>query len=511
MASTERDAPPPSARPPASSARPFSAKRSVGPAPPSRHPALIPIAAVYAALLFAGLFYRHRHFGSSTFELGAYHSVLWNVAYRGTPWNSLERVHQWSTHLEVGLAVLAPFYRIAATPIWLWLAESVCVAAAALPIDALARRITGDRMIGLLAAVAMLLSPQLVLGQLADFHVLALCVLPVAVMAWAVEADSSRGLALGAAASMALREQMGLIVAVAAVMWVLRHGKRRAPPAALLAAIAVAVSAIEIFVVIPAFGSGQSFHYVAHYAQLGGSADEALSTAARRPLGVIATILDMRRGRYVAELLSGAAPLAFLALRSARRSAWPLVLALPQLALQLVSNSERKYQLHFPYGMPIVPLIAASAVMALAFVPTEKWRDARRLAAMGWLALTLLHLAGKLPSPMGPGRAIDPSFAGSPRALALAKAIASVPKEASISAQDGVVPHVAARSEVHRWPDGRMMDDFILLDMQGLAHNVSNKAAISASVRQLRADARFEIVVDEAGVLLAKRVVRTTP
>lgn len=474
----------------------------------ARHPLLIPIAGLYAALLFASAFLRHRHFGSTTFELGAYHSMLWNVAFRGTPWNSLERVHQWSTHLEVGVAVLAPFYWIVVSPVWLWLAESLCVAAAAIPIDALARRITGDPVVGVLAAVAMLLSPQLVLGQMADFHMLALCTLPVAVMAWAVEVDSSRGLALGAVAAIALREQMGLLVAVAAVLWVLRHGRRRALPAVALAIMATAVSAIEIFLVIPAFGSGQSFRYISQYAQLGRSADEALHTATSKPLGVMATMIEARRARYVAELVSGAAPLVFLALRSARRSAWPLLIALPQLALQLVSSSSRKYALHFPYGMPIVPLIAASAVMALAFVPTDKWRDARRLAATGWLALTLLHLAGKLPSPSGHGRPIDPGFAGSPRAAALAKAIAAVPKEASISAQDGIVPHVAARSEIHCWPDGESTDEYILLDMEGVATNVENPGAITAAVRELRADPSFERVVDEAGVLLAKRLPR---
>jgi uncharacterized membrane protein len=478
------------------------------PAGPARHPALLPIAGLYAALLFAGAYFRHEHFGSTTFELGAYHSVLWNVAYRGSPWNSLERVHQWSNHLEVGLAILAPLYRLAPSPVWLWLLESVSCAAAALPIDALARRISGDAVIGLLAAVAMLLAPGMVLGQLADFHVLALCTLPVAVMAWAIEVDSSRALALGAAWAMALREQMGIIVAAAAILWLLRHGKRRAPPAAVLAVLATLVSLLEIFVIIPAFGSGQSFHYVAHYAHLGAGADEAVRTAADAPGGVLATIFDMRRGRYVAELLSGAAPLAFLAMRSLRRSAWPLLLAVPGLALQLVASSPRKFDLHFPYGMPVVPLVAAAAVLALVFVPTDKWRDARRLAVTGWLALTLLHLAGKLQWPVGQGRPIDHEFAGSPRAAALAKAIAAVPPDASISAQDDVVPHVAARSEVHVWPDGRNTDDYILLDSEGPTDNIRNPSGLISRVRALRADPGFEIVVDSAGVLLAKRIQR---
>lgn len=515
---TSTRSPPASQRPPASlrapaSMRPPAARRSPRrPAPPPRHPLVIPLAVVYAALLFSWSLLRYKHFGSTTYELGSYHSILWNVAFRGTPWNSLERAHQWSTHLELGLAALAPLYRIAPTPVWLWLAESVCCAAAALPIDALARRITGDRVVGLMAAAAMLLGPQMVLGQLADFHVLALCALPVAVMAWAVEVDSSRALTLGAAAAVALREQMGIVVAMAAVVWVVRHGKRRAPPAVALAVVAGAVSAIEIFLVIPAFGSGSSFHYVANYAQLGAGAGEVLETATSRPGSVMATMFEIGRARYLAELLTGAAPLAFLALRSLRRSAWPLLVAVPQIAIQLLSSSWHKWDVHYPYGMPAVPLVAAASVLALYFIPTSRWPEARRMAVSVWLSLSLLHLSGKMPSPVGPGKPLDPAFRGSARAAALAEAIAKVPQEASVSAQDDVVPHVAARSEIHRWPDGRMTDDYILLDMEGPAPNVRNRAALGQSVRLLRSDPRFEVVVDRAGVLLAKRVAQgSTP
>jgi uncharacterized membrane protein len=472
---------------------------------PPRHPLLIPLAAAYAAVVFAWLYLRHQHFGSAAFELGAYHSILWNVAIRHTPWNSLERSHQWSTHLEPVLLFLAPFYRVVASPVWLWLLECLGCAAAVLPIDAIARRVTGDAVVGLLAGLAMLVGPQLVLGQLADYHTLALCALPLAVIVWAIEVDSSRGLVLASAAAIGLREQMGAVVALAAVLWVVRHGWRRGPPAAILAIVALGIFATELFLIIPSFGTGQSAHLAAHYAGLGGSADEALRTAASRPLGVASTVLEMGRARYVIALMSGALPLAFLALRSLRKAAWPLVLALPPLAVQLVASASRKYDIHAPYGVPLVPLIAAAAVLALCFIPTDRYRDARRLAAGGWLLLSLAHLAQLLPSPVGVGCPIDPGFEGSARQAAIQKAIAQVPQDLSISAQDNIVPHVATRSEVHLWPDGEATDDYVLLDSEGVASNVRNPASLTASARRLRANPRFELLVDEAGVVLAKR------
>jgi uncharacterized membrane protein len=504
IATSTREHAPDSEREPAPLSRVGHAPRA-----PARHPLVIPLAVLYAATLIAWCALRHRHFGSSAFELGAYHSVLWNVAYRGTPWNSLERAHQWSTHLELGLAPLVPLYRIVPSPVWLWLAEGVACGAAALPLDALARRVTGDAVVGLVAAAALLFTPQLVLGQVADFQPIALAILPVAVMAWAVEVDSSRGLVLGALGAILLREQLGAVVAVAAALWVLRQGMRRAPPAAVLAVLAVAVSALEILVIIPSLGSEESLRVAAQYGVLGGG------TAQR--VRFVVTALTGDRRVYVLGLASGALPLVFLSLRSLRTSAWPLLLGVPPLAVQLFSSEPRKWDLDYPYGVPVVAAFAAAAVLALRFLPANtpgsdpvhgRPPAARRLAVVGWLALVLVHLVSVVPSPFGPGRAIDTAFAGSVRASALDHAIGLVPADASISAQDDIVPHVAARSEVHRWPDGSDTDEYVLLDLDGAAANVKNRAALIVAGRQLRADTGFEVLLDQAGVIVARRRAR---
>jgi uncharacterized membrane protein len=239
---------------------------------------------------------------------------------------------------------------------------------------------------------------------------------------------------------------------------------------------------------------------------MGGSADEAVRTAASRPLGVVSSLFDLSRTRYVVAVMSGALPLVFLSFRSLRRSAWPLVLALPPLTVQLLSTAARKYDIHTQYGIPLVPLIAAAAVLAICFIPTDRYREARRLAAGGWLLLSLIHLAQVLPSPVGRGGPIDPGFEGSARQAAIRKAVALVPQDLSVSAQDNLVPHVATRSEVHLWPDGEATDDYVLLDADGVASNIRNPARLTASARRLRANPRFELLVDEAGVVLARRL-----
>src|SRR5580700_10005469 len=141
--STREDGPA-SGEAPAADAQPASLRAAqrhsmvrARPAIPRRHPLVLPLAGLYAVAIFAWCWLRFRHFGAPAYELGAYHSLLWNVAERGTPWNSLERAHQWSTHLEPGVLWIAALYTIAPSPAWLWLTESVACAAAALPVDAI--------------------------------------------------------------------------------------------------------------------------------------------------------------------------------------------------------------------------------------------------------------------------------------------------------------------------------------------------------------------------------------
>lgn len=467
-----------------------------------RHPAFVALVVAYAAGMLAWTILRHRHFGSGV-DLGAYHSVFWNLAHRGTPYNGVERVHQWSNHLEIGLVWLGIPYRVLATPVWLLGAQTLAVAAAAFPIEAIARRITRDRLISTLAALAMLLTPQLVLADLADFHAATLCVLPIAILAWGIEVDSPRAVGLGALAAISLREQMGLLLVAAGVAWVIRHGRRRLLAALVLGAGGLAFFFIAVKWLVPAFGSGQSFRYMAQYNRLGGTADGVLATASREPLTFLAMAFQGDRKLFVLELASAALPLLLLSLRSIRRAAWPLLLAAPLLAVQLYSDEPAKWSIQSHYGAPLVPLFAAAGVMALALLPPRG--DLRTIAAAAWLSLVMMHDARALPSPLDLASAGGAAFSQSPRFAALRKAIAAVPPQASISAQEDVVPHVASRADVHVFPDGEASDDYVLLDRTGASLRSGSTKAVDAAMDRLRTSSTFTVRVDEAGVLLLER------
>lgn len=475
--------------------------------PPPRHRLVVPICIFHAAVMLTWSLLRHHNFGSTS-DLGAYHAVFWNLAWRGTAWNSIDRIHQWSTHVELGLLWLVLPYRFHTSPVWLFLTQSVSLAAAALPVEAVARRVTRDPIVGLLAAAAMLLTPQLLFAEVNDFHPIAICTLPMAVVAWGIETDRRRAIAVGAVVAISIREHMGLLLVAAAVAWVIRQGVRRLWSALALGIFGLSAFLAAVLWVIPSFGSG-SLNDVVQYQRIGGSAADAVRTVAAHPLAFLTIPFEGDRKLFLLALASGGLPLLVLSLRSLRRSAWPLLLAAPLLIVQLLSDDPARWDIRSYYGVPIVPLVATACALALVFIPKGDLRPRLtyvRLAAAAWLVLVIGHMARVMPSPVGPGRPIDRAFQGSPRDLALRRAFSLIPADASISAQDDVVPHVATREEVHLWPDGEATDDFTFLDLGGVARNVKSPEALEHAAERLRADRHVSVLLDEAGVLLIKRI-----
>jgi uncharacterized membrane protein len=472
---------------------------------PVRHPCVVPIVVGHALLMVAWSILRHRHFGSAITDLGAYDNVFWNFAHRGTLWNSPERVHQWSNHLEVGLVWLWLPYRIAPSPIWLFLLQQISCAAAALPVESIVRHASGRRELGLVAAVAMLLTPQLMLAEIYDFHSITACAFPMALLAWGIERDRGKWIAVAALILLSIREQMGLAVEGAAFAWAIRHGWRdRWRYQLALGASGITVFLTEVLWLIPSFAGGQLFRYAVQYGRLGGSPGAALRFAITHPFRF--ALLPFEGGRlfYLLLLACGSIPLVFLSLRSPRRAAWPLFIAAPLLAVQLFNDNPLAWNIHYQYGAPIVPILAACAGLTLAGAmphATRTWHSGIWLG--GTLVAACFATFVKL---VGEGRPFDPEFPSSPRAVALSKVLRVVPDDAAVSALDRIGPHLAHRPTLHVWPGGEDEDRFVVLEAGGMREEPEERRFVAAGIARLRDDPRFTVRFEEAGVIAFEAV-----
>ena len=459
----------------------------------------------HACLMFTWSALRHRHFGSSARDLGAYESVFWNLAHRGVPWNSVERFHQWSAHPEVGLAWLAIPFRYLPSPHWLFALQAVACALAAVPVERIARERLGDARLALVCAGAMLLTPQLLMAEILDFHSITVCALPIALVAYGVDRDRPWWLLAGALAAMSLREQMGLAVAGGALAWAALHGRKRWLPGAAVAVAGAGVFLVQVLWWIPSFAGGAPFRYLYQYQRVGGSPGAALRMALGSPLRFTVLALEGGRALYPLKLAAGALPALAAAQVASARAAWPLLVGAPLLAIQLLADRFEIWSIRFQYGAPLVPLVSVAGVLGIA-AAGKRWpgRAARALALL-WLvgnaafSARLLGIYATLR-----GGPLEPGFEGSARQAALARAVALVPDAASVCAQDNVVPHLADRAAISAWPDCPEEDEYVVLDGGG-AREGAEQLAVAGGLARLRGDPRFTVVMDEQDVLVLRR------
>jgi len=464
----------------------------------------------YALALFAWSALRHAHYGSRAYDLGAYHQVFWNLAEHGTLWNSIEQLHQWSLHIELALLPVGALYRIAPTPLWLFALQAAACAGTGLPVEALARRFSGDARVALLCTAATLLTPQLLFASILDFHSITLCALAIAILVHGIETDRTRDVVIGAALALALREQMGLALVAAGVAWSVRHGRPRFAHAAILATAGSGVFLAEILWLMPLFGSGRPFRYIATNYPFGATPREVLDAFASRPSRFLTLPFEGRRRLvYPLVLASGAIVPILVALVKARRLvAVPLLVLAPLLLVQLYSVRVPVFSVEFHYGAPLVPLIGIAGSIGVGVLATRQKGRATALAG-AWLAATALHAVVAVgPLAFEAGGPADRSFVGSPREAALARVLEAIPRGAHVSAHDVLTPHL--EGDIHLWPEGEETARFVVLDTNVPSREIT-PAEVGAARSRLLADPRFVTRHDEAGVFLVERIDATPP
>ena len=267
---------------------------------------------------------------------------------------------------------------------------------------------------------------------------------------------------------------------------------------------------------------------------LGDSPGEIALYLLTHPLAIVQRyLLDTSRVRYFAVLL---APVAFLALLSPTA----LLIGVPVIGLNLLSNNAVMYSGYAQYSVELTPIIVFAAIDGsdrARKVLTPAYSQARlRLAAWieqrqrlwqeytSWLprqtralvlpstlllALTLTPLATSLAEqqrqaflPIGRNYVWPVATAHTTLANEI---IARIPASASVSAQSDLVPHLSNRRFVYLFPYRAVEADYVLLDVTSNPYPLSDAAAYVQNIWQTLNSGLFKVVVAQDGYILLQR------
>jgi uncharacterized membrane protein len=406
-----------------------------------------------ARLAFARFATLHNH----TFDLALYTRMAWGLA-RGQTADPIAGGDFWSSHAAFVLWPLGWLGRwIGDTPSVLLWTQSAAIALAAWPVARFATRRLGAAG-GAAAAFAFLLYPNL--GHVAayEFHPGSLALVPLCAALDAFDRERPRALLLWCVAAIACRASLSLQTAMLGVL-AFQTAPRLRRSGALLALASCAYFALWLALSPhPAAGTASSAEL--HFGQWGGGPLGVFGTLLHDPMRVWQHFSAIERVRYPLLVLL---PLGLLPLCAPR---WLLV-ALPPLALNLLSQFPTSSGLYSHYLTPAVPALVFGAIDGLSVLGARADALGTRARAFGAIGLVLASatgsvLAGGLPWSRDFPRAdfrTDAATASGRQVLAL------IAPNNSVQAPDPLLPHLAERASVYRAPPPDHHAEVVVLDM----------------------------------------------
>lgn len=376
----------------------------------------------FAWMLYLAL-HRWHGLGFGAFDIGIFDQGLWLLANGHEPFVTLRGLHVLGDHASYLLYLMTPLY-------WLWEdARLLIVITTLIPAVAgwLSYRIARAEGLGPWASVVVgatvLAVPAMAWTPWDAFHpeTVAIALLPASYLA------ARRGrflLALVLAALILLgKEDAGLTVAPYSLYWWWRWREAR-PHAYVLAGLAVGLTALSLFVVLPGHSPTGELIYTGRY--LSGE-----------------SLFTLSRGLYlVGMLLPGA-----LALAAPRF----LLIGLPITLANFLTAHTYQHEIMWHYTAYLLGVLAVAVPLGAArwVAHADRVFRVKRLTGALAVSVAMLLIAGPHLVPwLGLWGGINEEEKANLEAL-----ITELPPEASVSATWSLAPHIAHREAVYTAPN----------------------------------------------------------
>jgi uncharacterized membrane protein len=374
-------------------------------------------------------------YGTFGFDMGIFDQGVWLLSRFHAPFVTVMGRDLFGDHTSFILLLAVPLYWIHDAPQTLLVLQPVLLAAAALPIYALGRRLLGSTALATLLAAAYLCNPALQQGDLEQFHPEAFLTFTVALAILAAVESRRRLLWVSVVASLLVKEDTAALI-VPLGLWVAWRRDRRL--GAEIVAVALAYLVFAYRVVIANLLGTTTFY--ANRIPFGG-------------LDGLARTIVVHPVRFVSYLRSGGRPFYLWQLGCSTGWMWlvsPEVAGIGILTFteNTISDFGYMHQILYHYTLPLVPVLAMGTVWGVARLSSVA---RRRLATAVVTVAAVLScgLWGLGPWSVDTYPHLDPSG----EAVAQINEVrAALPPDAVVSAWYKYVAHVDHRLRCYQWP-----------------------------------------------------------
>ena len=516
---------------------------------------------VMAYILYFSLFsiLRYEKFYAHYFDLGIMHQTVYN-SYQGIkigdlsrilehtdPQSGTEQVKRMAVHNDIFLVFLAPFYFIHDGPATLLVIQSIVVGLGAYFVFLIAqlvfREIKYAHVLALLLAYGYLLYPPLEKANNFDFHAVTLATTFLLAMYYFWLKKQPIVSLVFAVISMLTKEQVGLTVAFFGAYTFFHASHYSFPLTRLIKnyifhrsafqngiaflykkehrfGIILIISGIfwvlfSLNVIIPYFRGGE--HFGSKY----------FTYLKDTPWKIVPIVFRLESARYISLLLI---PVGLVSLFAPL----PLLIATPEIAMNLLSINSNMRNIYFHYDSVITPFVFISAIYGVHFLLTSKFEKTQTFIRtmtncfglskkkMKYTSLItqnperslIVFLATAIaasslymsPLPWGHHRDIFP-WQAYPEKYADVQLWKLFLKDDSVkvSATGHLAPHFASRRYFYNFAEGYNKADYVVIDRFEIARGFQTELKYDEYQHILR-DFRFVKIYDVHGIEVFKRL-----
>ena len=490
-------------------------------------------ATIFSVFFIVYLTGRHDAFWTNAEDFGIMDQAIWNTVHGNllhqTICNILSDTNCYTTngitrfaiHFEPILLPISLVYLVWPDPKALLVIQTLVVATGAFPAFWLARLRLRSELAGVAVAILYLLYPAQQQATTFDFHAVTFTASLLLFTLYFMYTRRTVWLFVFAILAMACKEEIPLVVCMFGLWTMVFQRRWRSGLGLVLLSLAWIGMALLAFRLYSPTGHPL---LVSRYSDLGNGPVQIIGNAVLHPFGFLKFYLWIGgRRTYWQLLLTPAGYLPLLA-------PWVLILALPSLAINLLSSNFQMFSGLFQYGAEIVPVLIFSTIESIVLILwlisalTTRWRQREQKAVpettvsprtrkvywviqiglLGFVLFSTLQqdysFHGQMPFSQG---FQWPTVSAH---VALAEHfIVMIPPNASVSAQTRLVPHLSHRAKIYLFPYGDDSADYIFLDSTSDIYPYSLSLDYTTAVQKVLHSGHYGVVATQDGYLLLKR------
>lgn len=426
---------------------------------------LISFISIYLVYFLIASFLRYENFYTGRFDLGNMTQTVWNTSqgriFQFSDSTTTQIVSRLSFHADFLLILLTPFYFIWSDPRVLLLILTTALSIGAFFVYLIAKDILKNKTLALTLAAAYLLHPAIQYNNLYDFHAISLATTFLLGAFYFLLRKKILLTLIFLLLAGLTKEQVWTITGLFGIyMFFVNKTSFRKILSIAFCLFSFFMFYFLISYAIPQSRGGEEHFALSYFSDYGNTPTDIIKNIIFSPQKIIGTIFQKDQINYLKQLFG---PLGFVSFFSPIY----LIFALPDLAINLLSNNPQLHQIYYQYTATITPFVFISAIFGIKNL--MKFFPKIPQSFFSFYLIITIYTAFYIWSPLPGSKNPSINMFTKPQKNKeiINSYLAKIPPNASVSSTNNLGSHLSHRVEIFNVPAGIGRVDYVLFLING--------------------------------------------